>query len=43
MFAVKQSLIGKFNKAPAGADTDLVLNFDFKLKKAAVERLVAAE
>jgi catechol 1,2-dioxygenase len=43
VFAVKQSLIGKFAKAPAGADTDLVLNFDFKLKKAAAERLVAAE
>ncbi len=43
VFAVKQSLIGKFAKAPAGADTDLVLEFDFKLKKAAVERLVAAE
>src|SRR4029450_8226983 len=43
VFPGKQSLIGKFNKAPAGADTDLVLNFDFKLKKAAVEGLVAAE
>ncbi|MFN5717107.1 MAG: hypothetical protein ACK463_21555 [Bradyrhizobium sp.] len=40
---MKQSLSGKFAMAPAGADTDLVLEFDFKLKKAAVERLVAAE
>ena len=43
VFAVKQSLIGKFKKAPAGADTALVLDFDFKLKKAATEQLVAAE
>jgi catechol 1,2-dioxygenase len=43
VFAVKESLIGTFEKAPAGADTDLLLKFDFRLKKAAAERLVAAE
>ncbi|OWY10456.1 hydroxyquinol 1,2-dioxygenase [Thioclava sp. F42-5] len=31
VFAVKEDLIGKFEKAPAGSDTDLVLRFDFTL------------
>jgi len=43
VFAVKESLIGKLNKAPAGAETDLALAFDFKLKQAAVKKLIAAE
>lgn len=33
VFAVKDSLIGEFKKAPEGADTDLVLSFDFTLKQ----------
>ncbi|MEH2549253.1 catechol 1,2-dioxygenase [Bradyrhizobium sp. AZCC 2262] len=43
VFAVKESLIGKFNRAPAGSETDLVLSFDFKLKKASAKTLIAAE
>ncbi len=35
VFAVKESLIGKMTKAAANADTDLVMQFDFKLKRAA--------
>lgn len=35
VFAVKESLIGKLTKAPANSDTDLVMQFDFKLKRAA--------
>ncbi|MAQ38867.1 MULTISPECIES: dioxygenase [Thioclava] len=31
VFAVKEDLIGKFEKAPDGSDTDLVLRFDFTL------------
>jgi catechol 1,2-dioxygenase len=42
VFAVKESLIGKFEKAPEGADTDLVLRFDFVLG-AAAEAQMAAE
>ena len=42
VFAVKESLIGKFEKAPAGADTDLVLRFDFVLSQAE-EAQIAAE
>ncbi|RVT81646.1 hydroxyquinol 1,2-dioxygenase [Rhodobacteraceae bacterium CCMM004] len=42
VFAVKESLIGKFEKAPEGADTDLVLRFDFVLG-AATEAQMAAE
>ena len=42
VFAVKESLIGKFEKAPAGADTDLLLRFDFVLG-AANEAKLAAE
>ena len=43
VFAVKESLIGHFSKAPAGADTQLILNFDFKLKSAEMRKLDAAE
>jgi catechol 1,2-dioxygenase len=43
VFAVKESLIGKMHKAPAGADTDLVMDFDFKLKKVASQGRLAAE
>jgi catechol 1,2-dioxygenase len=44
VFAVKESLIGKLKAAPAGADTDLVMDFDFKLKKkSAKAKLIAAE
>lgn len=43
VFAVKESLIGKMNAAPAGSDTDLVMDFDFKLKKAAAVHSIAAE
>lgn len=32
VFAVKQSLIGNFKKAPKGTGTDLTLDFDFVLK-----------
>lgn len=35
VFAVKDSLIGRFEKAPEGSDTDLTLRFDFALKPAA--------
>jgi len=31
------------HKAPAGSDTDLVMEFDFKLKPKAAEIAVAAE
>ena len=41
VFAVKESLIGKFEKAPEGADTDLVLRFDFVLRAEAMQ--MAAE
>lgn len=41
VFAVKEDLIGQFRKAPAGADTDLVLRFDFTLPKAAAQGLAA--
>ncbi|HXZ88883.1 MAG TPA: hypothetical protein VEF07_09940, partial [Candidatus Binataceae bacterium] len=43
VFAVKESLIGKLNKAPANADTDLVMQFDFRLKRAAPAAQIAAE
>lgn len=36
VFAVKESLVGKFEKAPEGADTDLVVTFDFTLKAEAM-------
>ncbi|WP_349361064.1 dioxygenase [Stappia sp.] len=43
VFAVKESLIGKFEPAPAGSDTDLVLRFDFVLSEAQAARMQAAE
>jgi catechol 1,2-dioxygenase len=43
VFAVKESLIGRMEKAPAGADTDLVMRFDFRLKRATGARAIAAE
>lgn len=43
VFAVKESLIGQMKPAPAGADTDLVMQFDFKLKQASAASAVAAE
>ncbi|MEW6642113.1 MAG: intradiol ring-cleavage dioxygenase [Pseudomonadota bacterium] len=43
VFAVKESLIGQMRRAPAGAGTDLVMDFDFRLKKAATSTLIAAE
>jgi catechol 1,2-dioxygenase len=43
VFAVKESLIGKLTPAPKGIATDLVMTYDFKLKKAAVKKLMAAE
>lgn len=41
VFAVKESLIGKFEQAPAGSETDLVLRFDFVLKEADASKLAA--
>jgi catechol 1,2-dioxygenase len=41
VFAVKESLVGKFEKASAGADTDLILKFDFVLPREAMA--IAAE
>lgn len=43
VFAVKESLIGHMESAPSGADTDLVMEFDFKLKAADSAPSVAAE
>jgi catechol 1,2-dioxygenase len=40
VFAVKESLVGRFDKAPEGAQTDLVLRFDFVLPPA--ESAIAA-
>lgn len=42
VFAVKESLVGKFEEAPKGADTDLVLKFDFTLKPEAGAKQLAA-
>lgn len=41
VFAVKESLVGKFEKAGEGAETDLSLRFDFVLPLE--EAAVAAE
>ena len=41
VFAVKEDLIGKFEKAPEGSDTDLVLRFDFVLKEADAAKMAA--
>lgn len=43
VFAVKQSLIGKFKPAPAELGTDLHFEFDFVLKTAAEAKAIAAE
>lgn len=43
VFAVKQSLIGKFKPAPAHLGTDLHFEFDFVLKAQAEARALAAE
>lgn len=43
VFAVKESLVARFETAPEGADTDLVVNFDFALKKEANSAVMAAE
>jgi catechol 1,2-dioxygenase len=43
VFAVKESLIGKMNQTPVGSDTDLVMQFDFKLKPLAGQTAIAAE
>lgn len=41
VFAVKESLIGAFEKAPAGSGTDLLLRFDFVLPKADASAIAA--
>ncbi|MDY6860614.1 MAG: dioxygenase [Pseudomonadota bacterium] len=43
VFAVKESLVGQFNKAGADLDTDLHVQFDFVLKEEAMAQSVAAE
>lgn len=43
VFAVKESLIGKLNQAPAGSGTHLLMEFDFKLKPTADASQIAAE
>ncbi|UWR39527.1 dioxygenase [Sulfitobacter sp. W074] len=43
VFAVKESLIGKFNRASQDLGTDLHFEFDFVLKEGAVSQAVAAE
>lgn len=43
VFAVKEELIGEFRKAPEGADTDLVLRFDFVLPRQEASGRLAAE
>ncbi len=42
VFAVKEELIGEFRKAPQGADTDLVLRFDFVLPRTSRQQVAAA-
>jgi protocatechuate 3,4-dioxygenase beta subunit len=42
VFAVKESLVGKFETAPKGADTDLVVKFDFTLKPQTAAKQLAA-
>jgi catechol 1,2-dioxygenase len=41
VFAVKEDLIGDFQKAPTGLDTDLMLRFDFTLPPASAARMAA--
>ncbi|KGB82419.1 dioxygenase [Rhodovulum sp. NI22] len=43
VFAVKESLVGQFNKAGDDLDTDLHVQFDFVLKEEAMAQSVAAE
>lgn len=43
VFAVKESLIAKFEKAGDDLDTDLRVSFDFVLKEGAAEAALAAE
>ena len=43
VFAVKESLIGKFNRASQDLGTDLHFEFDFVLKEGAISQAVAAE
>lgn len=43
VFAVKEDLIGEMVKAPEGADTDLVMTFDFVIRDNALVESVAAE
>ena len=43
VFAVKEDLIGEMIKAPEGADTDLVMTFDFVIRDNALVESVAAE
>lgn len=38
VFAVKEALVGEFRRAPEGADTDLLLRFDFVLRPVDHER-----
>ena len=40
---MKESLIGKFNRASQDLGTDLHFEFDFVLKEGAVSQAVAAE
>ena len=43
VFGVKEDLIGDMKPAPEGADTDLVMTFDFVIRNDAVVETVAAE
>jgi catechol 1,2-dioxygenase len=43
VFAVKESLIGKLSPAPAGTGTDLIMEFDFRLKRLPAQARIAAE
>ncbi len=43
VFAVKEELIGEMTKAPKGADTDMVMTFDFVIRDNALIESVAAE
>lgn len=43
VFAVKEDLIGEMVKAPEGADTDLVMTFDFVIRNNALVDSIAAE
>ncbi|MEY8879951.1 dioxygenase [Donghicola sp. XS_ASV15] len=43
VFAVKEELIGDMTKAPEGADTDMVMTFDFVIRNNALIESVAAE